>query len=73
MIDYPRHIALYGSLPEGAMKDVRMPYFHQLVQQLEAAEEGIDHEVYSDVLEDLKLQGQGGAHRLLGDMVSRLY
>lgn len=24
---YPRHIELYGSLPEGAMNDVRMPYF----------------------------------------------
>ena len=57
--DYPRHIALYGSLSEGAMNDVRMPYFRQLIQQLQAAEEGIDHEEYSDVLEDLKQRYQG--------------
>ena len=57
--EYPRHIALYGKLPDGAMKDIRMPYFHQLIRQLEAAEEGLDHEVYSDVLEDLKQRYKG--------------
>ena len=58
--DYPRHLQLYGSLPdESAMKDVRMPYFHQLIRQLEAAEEGVDHMVYSDVLEDLQRRYEG--------------
>lgn len=56
---YPRHIELYGSLPEGAMKGVRMPYFHKLCQQLEAAQEGIEHDVYSDVLEDLQRRYRG--------------
>ena len=56
---YPHHIELYGSLPEGAMKGVRMPYFHKLCQQLEAAQEGIEHEVYSDVIEDLQRRYRG--------------
>ena len=56
---HPRHIELYGSLPEGAMKGVRMPYFHKLCQQLEAAQEGIEHEVYSDVIEDLQRRYRG--------------
>lgn len=57
--NYPRHIALYGKLPEGAMDGVRMPYFHQMMQQLEAAEEGFDHMVYSDVVEDLQRRYKG--------------
>jgi len=56
---YPRHIELYGSLPEGAMNGVQMPYFHKLCQQLEAAQEGIEHDVYSDVLEDLQRRYRG--------------
>lgn len=56
---YPRHIELYGSLPEGAMNGVRMPYFHKLCQQLEAAQEGIVHEVYSDVIEDIQRRYRG--------------
>ena len=57
---YPRHLQLYGTLPDGsAMKDVRMPYFHQLIRQLEAAEEGVDHMVYSDVIEDLQRRYEG--------------
>ena len=56
---YPHHIELYGNLPEGAMNGVRMPYFHKLCQQLEAAQEGIEHDVYSDVLEDLQRRYRG--------------
>lgn len=47
--EYPRYIALYGKLPEGAMKDIRMPYFHKLFQQLEAAKEGNDHELLKEL------------------------
>lgn len=57
--NYPHHIEQYGSLPEGSLSDVRMPYFHKLCKQLEEAQEGIEHEVYSDVLEDLQHRYRG--------------
>lgn len=57
--DYPHHIALYGNLPKDALADVRLPYFRRVCQQLEEAEKGIEHKVYSDVLEDLQRRYRG--------------
>ena len=57
--DYPRHINFYGKLPDGSMDNVRLPYFHQLFQQLVIAQKSIEHQVYSDVLEDLKRRYKG--------------
>jgi thiol-disulfide isomerase/thioredoxin len=57
--DYPRQIELYGSLPHDAMANVRLPYFHKLIQQLTDAQKGISHEIHSDIIEDLKLRYPG--------------
>lgn len=56
---YPRHIELYGKLQDGAMKNVKMQYFHKICQQLETAQVGIEHYTYSDILEDIKHRYKG--------------
>ena len=57
--DYPRHIDLYGKLPNGALANVRLQYFHQLFRHLIDAQKSVEHQVYSNVLEDLKRRYKG--------------
>lgn len=58
--DYPQQIERLGRLPEGALDEVRLPYFREVCQQLgEAAQEEQAYEIHSEILNDLRQRYRG--------------
>lgn len=58
--DYPQQIERLGRLPEGALDEVRLPYFREVCQQLgEVAQEEQAYEIHSEILNDLRQRYRG--------------